>query len=377
MHAPEGAHAATSLVLGLASLEGMTPARLLALTDGRTAEQAWAEVVRGGAASGPAGHLLVPRPAELAAAWSRAADAIDLGELWRRHVAAGLVVADRHHSPHYPEALANDPAPPALVFMRGDLAAFDRPRAAIVGTRDCTRYGRDVAFELGRDLSNAGVGVVSGLALGIDSAAHAGAIEAGGAPPIGIVGSGLDVIYPRRNASLWRVVGERGLMLSEHPLGRAPAPWHFPARNRLIASLADVVIVVESHEKGGSLLTADLAIERDTPIMATPGSVRSDASVGSNRLLDVAHACLGLDDVLTLLGLDASANRRGLDPRDRPSADDQAVLDAIGWEPTSLETLVLRTGRQLGELFLSLDRLELDGWIERRSSWAERRAADR
>jgi DNA processing protein len=377
MPALEGARTATGLVLGLASLEGMTPARLLALTDGRPAEQAWAEVARGHAVSGPAGHLLVPRPSELAAAWARAADALDLDQLWQRHVGAGVLVADRHHSAHYPEALGDDPAPPALVFMRGELAALDQPRAAIVGTRDCTRYGRDLAFELGRALADAGIGVVSGLALGIDSAAHAGAIEASGAPPIGVVGSGLDVVYPRRNASLWRAVGERGLLLSEHPLGRSPAPWHFPARNRLIASLADVVIVVESHEKGGSLLTADLAIERDTPIMAVPGSVRSAASAGSNRLLDVAHVCLGPDDVLTLLGLDGSARRRGLDRRDRPSGDDQVVLDAIGWEPTSLEMLMLRTGRPLGELSLSLDRLEHDGWIERRSSWAERRASER
>ncbi len=262
-----------------------------------------------------------------------------------------------------------------MLFQRGDGAALDGPRVAIVGTRDCTRYGRDLAFELGRDLAVEGVRVVSGLALGIDSAAHAGALEADAAPPVGVVGSGLDVVYPRRNASLWRAVGERGVLLTEHPLGRPPAAWHFPARNRIIAAIADVVVVVESHARGGALNTAEHAIDRSTEVMAVPGSVRSEASIGSNRLLDVAHVCQGVDDIMTLLGLDGGARERGVARREPPSADDAAVLDALEWEPTSLETLVLRTGLALGQLSSALDRLERAGWIARRGSWSERRAA--
>jgi DNA processing protein len=364
----------TARVVALATLDGMTPARLSALTEGRPVDEAWNEVVAGRAAGGPAGHLLVPRPAELAAAWSRAVDRLDPHEVWRAHHEAGVRPAIPE-SAHYPAALVDDPCRPAVLFQRGDDAALDGPRVAIVGTRDCTRYGRDLAFELGRDLANEGVRVVSGLALGIDSAAHAGALESDAAPPVGVVGSGLDVVYPRRNASLWRAVGERGVLLTEHPLGRPPAAWHFPARNRIIAAMADVVVVVESHASGGALNTAEHAIDRSIEVMAVPGSVRSEASIGSNRLLDVAHVCQGADDVMTLLGLDGRARERGVARRDPPSVDDAAVLDALEWEPTSLETLMLRTGLALGQLSSALDRLERAGWIARRGSWSERRAA--
>src|SRR5262249_38747100 len=145
--------------------------------------------------------------------------------------------------------------------------------------------GIDVAFELGRDLAAAGVAVVSGLAVGIDASAHAGALHAATSPPIAVVGSGLDVIYPRRNAVLWREVERRGLVLSQAPLGALPEKWRFPARNRLIAALADAVVVVESGTTGGSLHTVTEAVRRDRVVYAVPGPVRSDASAGTNRLL--------------------------------------------------------------------------------------------
>ena len=162
--------------------------------------------------------------------------------------------------------------------------------------------------ELGRDLGRAGVRVVSGLALGIDAAAHHGALDAeadGGAPPIGVVGSGLDVTYPRAHGALWTAVAAAGVLVGEAPLGAAPEPWRFPARNRIIAALGSVVVVVESHPRGGSRHTVDAAEARGRQVLAVPGSVRSPASRFTNELLaDGCHPARDVTDVLVALGLE-------------------------------------------------------------------------
>jgi DNA processing protein len=277
--------------------------------------------------------------------------------------------------PSYPELFAADLDPPTILFHHGDPDVVGGHRVAIVGTRDCTRYGYDLAFELGRDLAAVGVAIVSGLALGIDSAAHSGAIDADAAPPIAVVGTGLDVIYPRRNGPLWREVVRRGVVWSEYPLGSIAAPWHFPARNRLIATLADVVVVVESHATGGALLTAELALERNRPVLAVPGAVRSPASRGTNDLLaEGGSAAVARDatDVLVALGMASGSRRTARERRVRPSPSDRAVLDAIGWQPATLDHLVLRTSRSVPELAGALARLEQASWIAQRGGWFER-----
>src|SRR4029077_4499742 len=147
--------------------------------------------------------------AELATRWAEAAARVDVASVWQRHVDRGIGVAALGSSA-YPAPLADDIEPPGVLFSRGDPNGISGPRVAIVGTRDATRYGLDVAYELGRELAAAGVAIVSGLAVGIDGAAHWGALPADPAPPIGVVGSGLDVVYPQRNASLWRAVERRG-----------------------------------------------------------------------------------------------------------------------------------------------------------------------
>jgi DNA processing protein len=360
----------TELVLAMAMLPDVGPARLLALTDGRQASRAWKEIVEGRAHRGPAAAVMGADPRALALAWARAAESLDPNAILRRHLDAGLVVATRADA-GYPDVLRDDPHGPALLVWRGTLSALDGPRVAIVGTRDCTHAGREFASELGRELSDLGVRVVSGLALGIDGAAHAGALSTAGAPPIGVVGSGLDIVYPRRHGQLWRRVAEAGLLLSEHPLGAEPVGWHFLARNRIIAALADVVVVVESHEHGGALQTATEAANRGRAVLAVPGSIRSPASRGSNALLADAGVCCEAADVLTALGLVApTARERRVRPA--PSDGDAVVLDAIGWEPCAIDQLLLRTGRSLGELTLALDRLEHAGWVVRRGGWTER-----
>ena len=360
----------------LAGLPNMTPRRLRALLADEEPEAAWRR-----ATSGRVGDLLaLRRPGAtkeelpgLAATWRAHGDA-DPEAVGARHRLAGVevrLVAD----PGYPEALRSDHEPPAVAFLHGSVEVLDGPRVAVIGTRRCTGAGAAVARDLGRDLAAAGVAVVSGLALGIDGAAHAGALAVGGAgrAPIGVIGCGHDRPYPPRHRSLWTAVRERGLLLGECPLGTAPAPWRFPARNRLIAALADVVVVVESHAAGGSLLTVQEAIDRSVPVLAVPGSVRSPASVGSNQLLaDGCHPVRDVDDVLVALGLHASSRRGPIDHRPPPEAIAKDVLEAIGWEPATFEQVVVRTGRPVGEVSLALWSLERDGWVAIDGTWYER-----
>ena len=171
---------------------------------------------------------LGPRASQVVAAWREGADRLDPAAFWADHTDAGIGVLLAGHG-GFPSVFAGDPHPPTVLFHRGDPDVAVGARVAIVGTRDCTRYGYDLAFELGRDLSAVGVSIVSGLALGIDGAAHAGALDARAAPPVAVVGSGLDVVYPRRHAGLWREVARRGVIWSRVPPGhRRPRPGTSP-----------------------------------------------------------------------------------------------------------------------------------------------------
>lgn len=357
----------------LATLPGMGPARLVALLAVRRPREAWADVAAGVSLTPAMASTMGPDARALAARWQVAANALDVRALWDRHVEAGIGVC-LSGGAAFPAALANDVAPPAVLFHLGEPDVLGGPRVAVVGTRSCTRYGLDVARELGRHLAEAGVGVVSGLAIGIDGAAHAGALDADHvAPPIAVVGSGLDVIYPRRHAVLWRRVCQRGVILSEAPLGAAPERWRFPARNRLIAALSDVVVVVESPEVGGSMHTVAEALRRDRPVLAVPGPVRSAASAGTNKLLaEGAAPARDATDVLVALGLSPGRLRATRDARSAPAGEDAAVLEAFGWQPATLDRLTARTGRPLAEVALALARLEEQGWVVGTGSWYER-----
>jgi DNA processing protein len=338
----------------LASMPGIGPARLRELLD------RWSPVE----------------------AWEAAGDrGVDVAEQWRAYVDSGVAIHLRG-LPGYPPTLVDDHEAPAVLFSVGDLGVLDGPRVAIIGSRRCTRYGRDVAFDLGRELARTGVRVVSGLALGIDGAAHLGALAAGAgaAPPVAVVGSGLDVVYPRAHRRLWRQVAEAGVVLSEAPLGARPEPWRFPARNRILAALADVVVVVESRAKGGSFHTVQAADQRGVTVMAVPGPVRSPVSCYTNELLVTgAPPARDVDDVLVALDL------LGRGPRRRrvevegshalPTPDDPhqaALLEAMGWQPASLDQLVVRTGLSPGQASVALARLEVGGWVVVQAGWWER-----
>jgi len=358
----------------LAGLPAMGPNRLRAILRQWAPAEAWMRVVKGQAVSHPAVAAVCRSDRSgLGAAWSAAATALDVAAYWSAHRNAGVDVLLRGGD-GYPPALVDDHEAPPVLFARGRPSAADTRRVAIIGTRSCSRYGSGVARELGRDLAHAGVAVVSGLALGVDGAAHAGSLDTDGASPIAVVGSGLDVVYPRAHGHLWAEVAARGLLLSEAPLGARPEPWRFPARNRVIAGLSEVVVVVESHARGGSLHTVDAAMARGTPVMAVPGSVRSAASAFPNALL--TEGCAPVRDaldVLVALGLSSVPRTAAdVDIRPAPRGDEVTVLAAVGWEPASLDDVVSRTRLGPGAASLALAVLEDNGWVVGRAGWWER-----
>jgi DNA processing protein len=197
------------------------------------------------------------------------------------------------HDPQFPAALREVPSPPWALFGKGDPLLLSRlcpdSTVAIVGSRRATAYGREIARTLGHDLADAGLAVVSGLAFGIDACAHRGALDTG--TTVAVLGCGADICYPANHRSLWRRISERGLVISEMPVGAGPWRWTFPARNRLVAAAAGMTVVVEAAQRSGSLITANLAADLGRDLGAVPGPVNSRASAGTNDLL-AGGACV-------------------------------------------------------------------------------------
>lgn len=278
----------------------------------------------------------------------------------------------------YPECLVGDPSAPAVLFSRGDVSVLGGRRVAIVGTRNATEHGRGVARRFGSELSEAGVGVVSGLARGIDAAAHRGVFDAGGSGrPVAVVASGLDVVYPPEHDRLWSMVGERGFLCTESPLGTVPEPYRFPLRNRIIAGLSEIVLVVESRLEGGSLITVREALQRGITVMAVPGATSTRASQGTNMLIrDGALVAIDTDDVLAVLGLDHRRATGRFDPRVPAVGIDARILELFDAEPLSLDDVATRARDILATTFgataVSLGRLEAAGWLICTSGWFER-----
>lgn len=311
--------------------------------------------------------------AQVSAAWRRAGRSALVDSLWQRCQQVGVQVLV-HGGAGYPAVLLDDPLPPPVLFAQGMVGLLDGRRAAIVGTRNATAAGRDTAATLGRQLADADVHVVSGLARGIDGCAHRGALQAtGSGRPIAIVASGHDVVYPREHCELWRNVADRGLLLSEAPPGTAPEAYRFPLRNRLIAALAEVVVVVESREHGGSLITVNEAIARDVPLMAVPGGVHNRAATGTNRLIrDGAGVVVDATDVLIALAMDhRKTTVHAKDPRPRPNGADLAVYETCAGEPRTIDGLALLCSLSLVDTAMAVARLEQAGWIQQVDGWFE------
>lgn len=272
----------------------------------------------------------------------------------------------------YPQALLHAADPPLMLYAHGRLELLQRPSVAIVGSRNPTAQGTDNARAFGVALSNAGWTVVSGLALGIDGAAHQGAL-AGPGSTIGVVGTGLDRIYPSQHKALTHRIAQEGLLLSEFALGAPPLAEHFPMRNRIIAGLSRGTLVVEAALRSGSLITARMALEAGRDVFAIPGSIHATQSRGCHALLkqgaklveqaqDVLEELAGLTP---LPGLAADPP----DPQDDdgvpPPEDLDPVLAALGHDPATLDALIARCGWPAPALNARLLELELDGQVVR------------
>ena len=299
--------------------------------------------------------------------WARAAGVLDLApELARRGTA---VVRDGHSG--YP--IAEDvPDRPAVLLLEGKVPeVLCRPRVAIVGTRSASVHGLADARELGAFLARRGVTVVSGLAIGIDGAAHEGALDEDGGVA-GVVATGLDVVYPRRHVVLFDRVRQAGVLLSESGFGAGANRFRFPVRNRIIAALADVVVVVEATRRGGARITADYGLEYGRPVLVVPGSRRNPSAEGCNTLLaDGAQPLLDPDDVLVALGLTPGSRRGWGAPPPRPTPDEAGtqILDACGGEAADVDQLIGRTGLTPEAVSVALRSLERQGWVEHRRGW--------
>ena len=276
----------------------------------------------------------------------------------------------------FPERLRQIPDPPLVIFHRGEspcYAADSVAAVAIVGARKASRLGREIAGTLARTLSEAGVLIVSGLALGIDSAAHRGALDSNlPASTVAVLGSGLGFVQPVTNIPLAEnIVASGGQLLSEYPPMLRARPYHFPERNRLISGLADVVVVVEASERSGSLITAKLALEQGREVLAVPGPVAAANSRGVNQLLKQGAGLVDCaQDVLDVLG---SLGRTSAMPESsspgQPSElltpDAHSLLDTIADAAFGLDELCQQTGRSAAEISVLLAELELAGFVAR------------
>ena len=266
----------------------------------------------------------------------------------------------------YPVLLSEIADPPFLLYAMGNLERLKLPAVAVVGSRNASRYGRDVASRLARDLSSAGVAVVSGFARGVDTAAHEAAREGPGGT-IAVLGCGLDVNYPRENSTLKEAIAGKDLLLSEFPPGTEPRPQNFPVRNRIIAGLVSGVVVVEASRRSGSLITARLAADFGRDVFAVPGSVFSETSAGAHELLrDGAILCRGAEDVFSELfpaiGGPRSLSSGALAPAGELSGEARLLLAALQKEePASAEELSQRLDLPAAVVLAALFELEGSG----------------
>ena len=382
----------------LCALPKIGPKRLMTLLKHHDPQTAWA-VVQGRA-----------KPNEVVSAMLRVEGLVTLlrhratqdlqDQIEQRCIRAGINITI-FGDENYPRALIADLAPPAVLFYFGDLSVLNSRRVGMVGTRSATASGRYLASHIAYDLATNDVCVVSGLARGIDSWAHRGALRALESQPaeqtirrladrladrrvgrladrpvgrpVGIVASGLDVVYPRENAQLWQDIATQGALISESAPGSPPEAFRFPLRNRILAALSEVLVVVESRDTGGSMITVDEAQKRDVTVLAVPGSPRNIASNGTNQLIQ--QGCLpiiGAQDVLVALGLD---NRRAqesiYDPRVRLSTSDQSLISMMAGSPFTFDDFVIRSDLATIDAAVALGRLEALGWIVGNSGWWE------
>jgi len=268
-----------------------------------------------------------------------------------------------HSDPGYPQNLLEVYDPPPVIFLRGHLKPTDNLAISVVGSRKSSPYGQAVAEKLAKDLSAVGVTVVSGMARGIDTAAHKGAL-AGGGRTLAVLGCGLDVVYPRENHRLMGEIANRGAVISEFPPGTPPDAWRFPVRNRIISGLSQGTVVVEAAERSGALITADFALEQGRDVMAVPGNVVNPLSRGPHRLIKQgARLVEGAGDILDELGLEKlfPVPEAGSEGAIKMSKEEENLYSLLSLEPVALDELIGRSGLSPQRVMASLMYLEIKG----------------
>lgn len=269
-----------------------------------------------------------------------------------------------HFDHDYPKRLLSVYGYPVGLFVKGDLPPEEKPAAAIIGARNCTNYGRQMAVFLARELSAAGISIISGLANGIDGAGHEGALEAG-QETYGVLGCGINICYPKENYGLYRRMADCGGIITEFMPDEAPKPQNFPMRNRIISGLSDVILVIEAREKSGSLITANLGLEQGKEIFALPGRVTDPLSTGCNCLIsEGAGVLLSPETVLEYFKLQSGKILRVHEKnKNRLAKKEKMVYSCLDLQPKNLEEIVRCSGLSVSECMGVLLELELKGSI--------------
>jgi DNA processing protein len=283
-------------------------------------------------------------------------------DAYRAQLATSGIACHGFGEPGYPAKLSQLADPPVAIFTRGDAPTLvaESPSISIVGSRHPSDHGLVLTRELAQFAAVNGVAVVSGIALGIDAAAHAGAL-AGGGPTYAVLGCGVDVVYPRTNARLFQRVLEQGMVLSEYPPGVAPAPWRFPARNRIIAALSETLLVVEARSRSGALITADQALDLGRDVLAVPGSPAVAGAAGTNGLIKAGAGLIeNADDLAGWLGIDpGQVAAMVLPERLAP------VMAEIARGAVQLDRLCERLQMPASTVAAAVTQLEIEGWVLR------------
>lgn len=279
---------------------------------------------------------------------------------------SGCGVLTWHH-PHYPPLLREISDPPPVLFVQGDSGLLSSAQLAVVGSRNPSAHGRELAGEFARSLAAAGLVVTSGLAAGIDAAGHRGALAGGGAT-VAVLGTGLDRIYPPVHRDLAEDIARSGALVSEFPPGTPPRPHHFPRRNRLISGLSLGTLVVEAAARSGSLITARLALEQGREVFAVPGSIRNPLSRGCHALIrDGAKLVETVNDIVEELGPLAASAARTPGPagpaREGPAGHQGILMELMGFDPVPVDVLIERSGLTAEEVSSMLLVLELQGYV--------------
>ncbi|WP_456089034.1 DNA-processing protein DprA [Oribacterium parvum] len=265
----------------------------------------------------------------------------------------------------FPERLREIPESPGCIYLKGRLPDPVEMTVGIIGARDGTEYGKMVARTLAKELSEYGISIISGMAYGIDTAAHEGALLGGG-KTYAVLGCGVDICYPAINRKLYSKIQEEGGIISEYPEGSPPLPHHFVARNRLIAGLSDILIVVEAKERSGTFITVDRALEQGKQVFVVPGRITDPLSRGCNRLLmEGASLCLSKEDILSCFSIEA-----GKDNEKKPNlkGEEKRIYNALDLEGKHIDALYKELGIPLQSLYSVLVKMEIEGYCESFSS---------